>query len=374
MVSDVAVVVREINGLKTLIGFVKPVDRAAATNDALTAFVGARLPAHMIPTFALIDEFPLTHNRKIDRQALLALPLPARVDGTDARTEPERVLVEIWGKALGTDASDVTANFFEIGGDSLRAAMVTNSIGDVLNEVVYVVALFDNPTISELATYLQEHYAPAVARLVGTTAAHATEPPIAAADIARLRAAIAEYMRPRPSPRPGEANPRIAFVLSPPRSGSTMFRVMLAGHPALYVPQELNLLGLDHVGSSEILAHGFPWSSDGLVRALMNIKSWTVDEAKAYLAECERRRLSTKEMYRLVQDLVSPRLLVDKSTIYAFDRHVLERAELDFHAPFYIHLLRHPCGMIRSFENVRLDQMIRWGGDLYSPRRLGELA
>jgi hypothetical protein len=181
-------------------------------------------------------------------------------------------------------------------------------------------------------------------------------------------------MRPRPSPRPGEANPRIAFVLSPPRSGSTMFRVMLAGHPALYVPQELNLLGLDHVGSSELLAHGFPWSSDGLVRALMNIKSWTVDEAKAYLAECERRRLSTKEMYRLVQDLVSPRLLVDKSTIYAFDRHVLERAELDFHAPFYIHLLRHPCGMIRSFENVRLDQMIRWGGDLYSPRRLGELA
>ena len=37
-------------------------------------------------------------------------------------------------------------------------------------------------------------------------------------------------------------NPRAVFVLAPPRSGTTLLRVLLAGHPALFAPPELELL------------------------------------------------------------------------------------------------------------------------------------
>src|SRR5438046_3400953 len=40
----------------------------------------------------------------------------------------------------------------------------------------------------------------------------------------------------------GPKNPSAVFILSPPRSGSTLLRVMLGGHPALFAPPELQLL------------------------------------------------------------------------------------------------------------------------------------
>ncbi len=41
---------------------------------------------------------------------------------------------------------------------------------------------------------------------------------------------------------PEERNPSMLFLLSSPRSGSTLLRAMLAGHPALFSPPELHLL------------------------------------------------------------------------------------------------------------------------------------
>ena len=37
-------------------------------------------------------------------------------------------------------------------------------------------------------------------------------------------------------------NSRAIFVLAPPRSGSTLLRVLLGGHPRLFAPPELELL------------------------------------------------------------------------------------------------------------------------------------
>ena len=44
-------------------------------------------------------------------------------------------------------------------------------------------------------------------------------------------------------------NPPTIFVLSPPRSGSTLLRVMLGGHPDLFAPPELELLSF--IGMAE---------------------------------------------------------------------------------------------------------------------------
>src|SRR4029079_16983072 len=44
------------------------------------------------------------------------------------------------------------------------------------------------------------------------------------------------------------------------------------------------------------------------------------------------------------------------------------RADRDFDRPLYLHLLRHPAGMIRSFDEAKLDQIF-FARDLPFPRR-----
>ena len=41
-----------------------------------------------------------------------------------------------------------------------------------------------------------------------------------------------------------EKNPPAIFILAPPRSGTSLLRLMLAGHPELFAVNELKLLGL----------------------------------------------------------------------------------------------------------------------------------
>jgi len=66
-----------------------------------------------------------------------------------------------------------------------------------------------------------------------------------------------------------------------------------------------------------------------------------------------------------MQGWLGDRRLVDKTPSYAIQRETLERAEAYFDRPIYIHLLRHPYGMIRSFEEARLEQ-------LWIPRLMGQ--
>src|ERR1051325_4698135 len=51
----------------------------------------------------------------------------------------------------------------------------------------------------------------------------------------------------------------------------------------------------------------------------------------------------------------------------------MRRAEEYFEEPLYIHLLRHPQGMIRSFEDAKLDQVFFRHKHTYTTRELAEI-
>ncbi|HYG61060.1 MAG TPA: condensation domain-containing protein, partial [Thermoanaerobaculia bacterium] len=164
------------------------------------------------------------------------------------------------------------------------------------------------------------------------------------------------------------------FVLSPPRSGSTLLRVMLAGHPRLFAPPELELLSFETMGDRKAAFTGRDafWL-EGLVRAVMEVRGLDAGEAGEIVAGFERDDRSTLEMYRALQEWLGDRLLVDKTPSYALDSEVLERAERELGEPFYIHLARHPCGMIRSFIEAKLDQIFFRQEHDFSRRELAEL-
>jgi len=112
---------------------------------------------------------------------------------------------------------------------------------------------------------------------------------------------------------------------------------------------------------------------EGTLRALMQIKDCDAEQAKELMQQCEAQQLTTAQFYGLLQDWLGNRMLVDKTPSYALDIEILRRAERDFAAARYLHLIRHPYAMIRSFEAARLEQVFFRYQHNFSRRELAEL-
>jgi NAD(P)-dependent dehydrogenase (short-subunit alcohol dehydrogenase family) len=102
---------------------------------------------------------------RLERWVRLSAPTPARTaTAGSARPRPplgsayaaptsqtERVLAGIWQELLGIDRVGIHDNFFELGGHSLFAARVLSRVRTALKASLSVEAIFEAPTIAELA-------------------------------------------------------------------------------------------------------------------------------------------------------------------------------------------------------------------------------
>ena len=127
------------------------------------------------------------------------------------------------------------------------------------------------------------------------------------------------------------------FILCPPRSGSTLLRVMLAGNPDLFAPPELELLSF--VGMKErkrALSIRHEFMLGGLQRAVMALKGCSAEAATSWIESREMERVTTRDVYDDLRLLCGKRILVDKSVHYAISPRILERAERYFQKPLYL--------------------------------------
>ncbi len=83
---------------------------------------------------------------------------------------------------------------------------------------------------------------------------------------------------------------------------------------------------------------------------------------------------SVQAFYRRLQEWAGDRMLVDKSATYSMSPQALARAEQSCQDCLYIHLIRHPVGTIRSFEQARLDRVLKFQRQhQYTVRQYAEL-
>jgi pimeloyl-ACP methyl ester carboxylesterase len=152
----------------------------------------------------------------------------------------------------------------------------------------------------------------------------------------------------------------MVFLLSTPRAGSTLLRVMLAGHPDLFAPPELHLLPFKdlHERASQL---GQSHLSEGLERALLELTHEQVTEVQAKVRQWETQRQPTQEVFATLQKLAGSRLLIDKSPSYVTHPDILQRAELLFDRPRYIQLVRHPYAVLESYVRMRMDRLLGSG-------------
>lgn len=127
-VKECVVVARDSeSGEKTLIAYLVTAPEGARL-QAILQHLRERLPDHMVPAaFVRLDALPLNPNMKVDRRALPDASSANRLRlESSLRSEPstptERKLASLWSVLLGVDVVSPDETFFDLGGDSLRAA------------------------------------------------------------------------------------------------------------------------------------------------------------------------------------------------------------------------------------------------------------
>ncbi|CRK62219.1 Siderophore biosynthesis non-ribosomal peptide synthetase modules [Alloactinosynnema sp. L-07] len=147
-VTDALVVARGDKLVAYLIADAVPTD--------LKAFLRAKLPDYMVPNeTAVLDEFPLLSNGKLDHKAL-----PAPESATKRHVEPAtangRVLAAEWARLLDRDRVSADDNFFDLGGHSLLAARMVTRVKVALGVELALQAVFETATLDELAALIDK--------------------------------------------------------------------------------------------------------------------------------------------------------------------------------------------------------------------------
>jgi pyochelin synthetase len=172
-VEHCVVVVREDTpGEKRLVGYVVAQPSTSVNTAGLREFLRAKLPEYMVPaTFVFLDQFPLTANGKVNRNAL---PAVARTQVETSDSNPagpqdvlELKLTGLWEKILNVHPIHPRDNFFDLGGNSLLAVRLFSELRKQTGRVLALSTLFQAPTVEKLAALLRtEGWAPSWTSLV----------------------------------------------------------------------------------------------------------------------------------------------------------------------------------------------------------------
>ncbi|MFJ5675173.1 amino acid adenylation domain-containing protein [Streptomyces sp. NPDC093097] len=157
----VALVRQDAPGDKRLVAYLVPAagaDAAALAPARLRGLLGAHLPDYMVPAaFVPLDALPLTANGKLDRTALPAPDRAATAVGahTAPRDDDERAMAALWSEVLGLAQIGVHDNFFDLGGDSLRAVALAGALREA-GLAVAVRDLFEHRTVARLCRAVRD--------------------------------------------------------------------------------------------------------------------------------------------------------------------------------------------------------------------------
>jgi thioesterase domain-containing protein/acyl carrier protein len=146
------------SGETRLVAYVVPGESTPREARELRTRLRQRLAEALVPSACVyLEALPLTSSGKVDGRALPA-PEEAAPRGPASvapRDELERELASIWAEVLGVSSVGVTDSFFALGGQSLLAVRLVARLQERLGRAIPLAALFEGPTIEELAARLR---------------------------------------------------------------------------------------------------------------------------------------------------------------------------------------------------------------------------
>ncbi|MBL3646967.1 non-ribosomal peptide synthetase [Bacillus sp. RHFS10] len=158
IIKEAAVITRkDEQGQTAVYAYLVTKDRQAASTSDIRASLKTMLPDFMLPARLIqIDNIPLTVNGKLDQKAL---PEPEKhaypADDISPRNEIEKVMADIWEELLDVNELGISANFFELGGDSIKALQVCARLKQRGFETT-VREMFEHQTLGELSAHVRK--------------------------------------------------------------------------------------------------------------------------------------------------------------------------------------------------------------------------
>jgi len=129
----------------------EPVDSAA-----IMKHIRETLPDFMIPAaIVVMDEFPLTPNRKIDRKNLPDPSAAIQLDYEAPRDSLEMQVAESFAEVLNLPRVGLNDNFFDLGGHSLLILSLVSAIRERLNIELPVPILFQANTTAAISEFIR---------------------------------------------------------------------------------------------------------------------------------------------------------------------------------------------------------------------------
>ncbi|NOQ25413.1 MAG: amino acid adenylation domain-containing protein, partial [Bacteroidales bacterium] len=128
-------------------------------HEEIRSYISLQIPDYMVPTyFVELESLPLNPNGKVNRKALPSPEVTAGKDYVAPSNATEERLVEIWSEVLNInkEAISVNANFFSIGGHSLKATVLTSKIHKEIGVEFPLREVFLHPTIKSQASQIEK--------------------------------------------------------------------------------------------------------------------------------------------------------------------------------------------------------------------------
>lgn len=151
-----------INAQQQVLAFVaQPTAPEDQPSHVLREYAERLLPEYMQPiAYTLLPAMPFSSNGKLDRKALLEIPV-AVIDEKSRRepaTESERQLLDLWAELLefSPDVISTDESFFNLGGHSILLSRMLLAIRERFGRSIPINRFIEAPTVLTLASLIDE--------------------------------------------------------------------------------------------------------------------------------------------------------------------------------------------------------------------------
>ncbi|WP_194974095.1 polyketide synthase [Aquiflexum lacus] len=148
------------SGAKFLSGYVLFADQKNADVSTIKTALKSKILDYMIPDYIIaVDEFPKTSSGKVDKKAL-PKPLHERPEWADTYIPPSSELEQhintVFTSVLNYDKVSIHDNFFEMGGNSLKAQKTIAALKQRFGLELPIIKLYQFPSVALVAQYFEQ--------------------------------------------------------------------------------------------------------------------------------------------------------------------------------------------------------------------------
>lgn len=131
--------------------------RCRLSRNGIKEFLRGSLPDYMIPEFVhFVTEIPLTDAGKVDVKRLPHIE-PGQLNNIRAaNTEIQRELLVLWSSLLQIEVNSINSDFFELGGQSLKAVELIARVNDKYSADIELRQFYCQPTVLHLESLIIE--------------------------------------------------------------------------------------------------------------------------------------------------------------------------------------------------------------------------